>query len=955
MEVLRDESIGYEAAIALGKVGDPRAIPPLKEMLMAGKPNDRLWAAYGLAKLGDPVGLPAVAEFLKDPSWGRRRLAVEALGEFRDARAVPALVEALKDESADVRVSVAKALGGVGEESSIRALEALLNDDAMPTSGPRMPVRQAALDAIQRIRNAKKGATQPAVRDASPPTTQAAEGGWGEPGTGGLRIRLLSISEDSGKLVLTPDKMTAAVEVWNTGDKAVTIAEQNTTGGRKMIQDDWLVGLTLTVIDANHGARIFFRGDNEDQYWTSVENFNGGAREIPVGGKALFKIRLHRLVDREGTNLLALRGQFELQPVLEILGYGGSLWMGLAAGKPVPVQIEAAAPIKSGTAPATQPATLDQALLLWAKGQTAEAAAEFLRVDWSADRVAAAASVFRLTEAEVARLPEAERVRKVQGILDQQRLLREVCRELLARGDQAAGAGQPDQAGRYFVAVRDCGAFLTRDPKAAKINIALGDALQRRGQEKLKGLAKEPPATTPATSSAPASQPVTQPAEGKPKETVAGLSLVLKCQAPKVDFARDLRLDVGVSNGTGNPIELDHWGRERDFPIVTFIFAADPGRRLIVSTKQAAWCATGILGVPLAPGKNKSASFRIGDCWEWGGGAPFIAPGRYRVTAEVGRVDADGHGRVLGRSAPLDVAVLQWPEEQPDGIRLLARPLKQQNAWQAGQTPQFEADLHNEGTRNLRLVLAPEHWQIEVDGTWYHATVMHFGEVPVRPLAPGQQQTNVPFSPDQRWGWRSQAGNELAFRPGKRVVRLALTVHPADGAGGKPVRPVSNPVELTIQSPPSATQPAEGEQAAGPLRLVLDRDDAGGGGSPVPIFRLAVENQGKHPVSFDVADVRLYCVDLGGNRYQRPVVTTRPWKPRLIEPGGHLLLCTLGCGGTAAGSYGGWGPAGGVGYTVWAALDVGAGQPAVESNRVSVPGAATPPATRRGAGGAARP
>ena len=75
-----------------------------------------------------------------------------------------------------------------------------------------------------------------------------------------------------------------------------------------MVADDWLIGLQVTVSDKSHGARRFFRADNDDGYWSSLDNFSGSARTIPAGEKAAFKIELRRLVDTEGRNLLSLSG-----------------------------------------------------------------------------------------------------------------------------------------------------------------------------------------------------------------------------------------------------------------------------------------------------------------------------------------------------------------------------------------------------------------------------------------------------------------------------------------------------------------------------------------------------------------------------------------------------------------------------------------------------------------------
>jgi beta-lactamase regulating signal transducer with metallopeptidase domain/HEAT repeat protein len=236
------------------------------------------------------------------------------------------------------------------------------NDDIFVRAGSNIPTSAGTrTDAPTSAPSAPStGSGQAGSGLSTQPATQAADGGWGNPGTNGLRIRLMLASRGESRPILTPDQVAASLEVWNTGDKPIKIAEQNTTGGREMIVDEWLIGLKIQALDASHGGRTFFRADNEGEYWASVEKINGGARDIPPGGKAMFKVRLHRLVDREGTNLLSLRGDYELRPVLEILGYGGNLWRGSAVGNPVSVQIYASTATGPATpttsAPATHPA-----------------------------------------------------------------------------------------------------------------------------------------------------------------------------------------------------------------------------------------------------------------------------------------------------------------------------------------------------------------------------------------------------------------------------------------------------------------------------------------------------------------------------------------------------------------------------------------------------------------------
>jgi HEAT repeat protein len=54
-------------------------------------------AAEALGKLGDPQAIPALIKALGDSDWDVRCAAAEALGKIGDPQAVPALIQALGD------------------------------------------------------------------------------------------------------------------------------------------------------------------------------------------------------------------------------------------------------------------------------------------------------------------------------------------------------------------------------------------------------------------------------------------------------------------------------------------------------------------------------------------------------------------------------------------------------------------------------------------------------------------------------------------------------------------------------------------------------------------------------------------------------------------------------------------------------------------------------------------
>ncbi len=101
-----------DAVIALGMIGDSRAIEPLIEFLKYSK-NDHLRAeiAKALGRISDKKATPALIEALLNDSYRHTRCeAARALEKMGDKRAIPALEKALKDEYYHTRRHAAKAL-----------------------------------------------------------------------------------------------------------------------------------------------------------------------------------------------------------------------------------------------------------------------------------------------------------------------------------------------------------------------------------------------------------------------------------------------------------------------------------------------------------------------------------------------------------------------------------------------------------------------------------------------------------------------------------------------------------------------------------------------------------------------------------------------------------------------------------------------------------------------------
>ena len=93
---------------ALGKLGDPQAVPPLIKALGDDWDDVRRAAAEALGRIGAPA-VPPLIQALGDSDRDVRAVSAEALGKLGDPRAVPALIQALGDSDRDVRRAAAEA------------------------------------------------------------------------------------------------------------------------------------------------------------------------------------------------------------------------------------------------------------------------------------------------------------------------------------------------------------------------------------------------------------------------------------------------------------------------------------------------------------------------------------------------------------------------------------------------------------------------------------------------------------------------------------------------------------------------------------------------------------------------------------------------------------------------------------------------------------------------------
>jgi bla regulator protein BlaR1 len=161
--------------------------------------------------------------------------------------------------------------------------------------------------------------------------------GWGK-ANNGLQIRLIVSDNVKGFIpVITEENMTARLEVRNVSDKPIKLAEHNNTSGHSHFNDDWLLGLTINGRLPGCAMKHFVRAGDQD-YWSRII-MSPSSINIDPGKKAVLKIRLNRLVDSDGINLLTLLGRCDLQPVLQVHDDKYGLWCGRAVGEYIPATI----------------------------------------------------------------------------------------------------------------------------------------------------------------------------------------------------------------------------------------------------------------------------------------------------------------------------------------------------------------------------------------------------------------------------------------------------------------------------------------------------------------------------------------------------------------------------------------------------------------------------------------
>lgn len=114
--------VRFEVAIALGRIGDKRAVEPLAAACRAEMRDDVASAQVkGLTDLGGPA-IGALVELLGSPQPVKRAMAASGLGRLRAGEGVERLIGLLDDRVPLVRKAAARALRRIGDPRGLDAL-----------------------------------------------------------------------------------------------------------------------------------------------------------------------------------------------------------------------------------------------------------------------------------------------------------------------------------------------------------------------------------------------------------------------------------------------------------------------------------------------------------------------------------------------------------------------------------------------------------------------------------------------------------------------------------------------------------------------------------------------------------------------------------------------------------------------------------------------------------------
>lgn len=133
-----DVTLRSDAAHALGKLGDERAVPTLGEALHDPDEYVRKSAVLALRRIGGVHAMEAMRTALADRSEQVCVQAVKGLGELRDAGAVEALIKVLARRERSLVSAATEALSRIGPDAVVPLMEAFKDRYLRRRIGPQI-------------------------------------------------------------------------------------------------------------------------------------------------------------------------------------------------------------------------------------------------------------------------------------------------------------------------------------------------------------------------------------------------------------------------------------------------------------------------------------------------------------------------------------------------------------------------------------------------------------------------------------------------------------------------------------------------------------------------------------------------------------------------------------------------------------------------------------------------
>jgi hypothetical protein len=164
-----------------------------------------------------------------------------------------------------------------------------------------------------------------------------------------------------------------------------------------------------------------------------------------------------------------------------------------------------------------------------------------------------------------------------------------------------------------------------------------------------------------------------------------------------------------------------------------------------------------------------------------------------------------------------------WGPPNEEGLQCRLRT--PQTTWRLGETPRFEAEVRNAGTRSWSIARTQDVCELELNGVWYRWGSRF--SAPYSRFSPGDEYDGIPISLVKSWRVKRSFASLLLAR-GSYTIRVAFPAQDFGGPRrGTPSRMISNPVSFTIGDGPVD------ESAPLPLTLQLEGRVVSPDGKPV--------------------------------------------------------------------------------------------------------------------------